>query len=120
MATGTGPSAPPAPTGHVRWRRRLLILVVLAGGIVALTHRVGGTTMEWVGIGIGGLLLVGGWLVINPWLQHHLHPHGPRQKKSRRGSLNYPGQSGKGLRVPLRPAGRTGSMLGTLRSDRRD
>ena len=109
MATSPGPDA--APAGRVRWRRVLLVLTAGVLGLIAITHAVGGTTMTWIGIGAGVLVLAGGWLIINPWLHRHLHPGGKPEKRARsrtRGSLNYPGQRGRGLRQPFRSPGSPG------------
>src|SRR6516164_3796226 len=109
MATASGPSA--AADGRVRWRRVLLWVLLAVLGIIALTHVVGGATMAWAGSGIGVLALVGGWLVINPWLHRHRYPGGKPERKTRsrtQGSLNYPGQRGRGLRQPFRSPGSPG------------
>jgi len=103
MATSSAPSTP--DTGHVRWRRVLLLTLIPVLGIMWAGGALGAGTVELAGAGLGVLALVGGWLVINPWLHKHRYPGGKPERKRTTGSLNYPGQRGKGLRQPFRPGG---------------
>src|SRR6516164_3374079 len=109
MATSSAPSTP--DTGHVRWRRVLLLTLIPVLGIMWAGGALGAGTVELAGAGLGVLALVGGWLVINPWLHKHRYPGGKPERKTRsrtQGSLNYPGQRGRGLRQPFRSPGSRG------------
>ena len=83
MAAEAEPGA--APAGHVRWRRRLLIAVLLVLGVLVFEHRFGGRVTAMSGLALGGLLLAG--FVI--WRLPHLRRHFGNPNK---GSLNFPNQ----------------------------
>src|SRR4249920_1656174 len=79
MATNTGPDAPPAPTGHVRWRRVLLILMIPVLGFVGIGHAAGAGVMETGGLVAAGA--VAGGAVLYPRIRRHFdwRHHHPRQ-----------------------------------------
>ena len=113
MATA-GPSSPPPAAVHGRGRRNLLVLLMAVAGVVVLFHAVGGTAMAGIGIGLAGFVV----LVLLVWkfpkIWRHLHPAGKDQwhRRSRTGSLNYPGQKGRGLpSIRARRHGPPGSTM---------
>jgi hypothetical protein len=118
----TAPAPPRGPAGRVRWRRRLLYLLAAVAVVTAAEHRLGGrTTMEVAAAG-AGIIVLG--LVI--WRLPHLKRHFGIGNRRPSGSLNYPGQRGRGLMRPLRagsaatpPRRRTGAGLLSGRPRRR-
>ncbi|HXJ25334.1 MAG TPA: hypothetical protein VNH17_06530, partial [Streptosporangiaceae bacterium] len=92
-------AAPPqSPVGRVRWRRVLLYLLGGAVAVTAAEHVLGGRTTAGVAAAGVGIIVLG--LVI--WRLPHLRKHFHNPNKRPSGSLNYPGQRGRGLMRPLR------------------
>src|SRR4029077_9651726 len=88
--------APSSPGGRIGWRRRVMILLLLAGGVGAVTHSMhGSATRVWVIIGLAVAVLA--LLIFYPRLMRHFHPFGrrPFQQRRRRSALRSPGSRGR-------------------------